>query len=159
MMMNSDALTNITSVEVNLVGVRLDPDRVTTILGLEPSGAARSGEPCSRKDPMKLRDEGYWAHEISAGDELTECRDHGINCLADSLLPHRDTLRDAGVERIYFYYTLSSFIGMLNVRLKSETMRKLSELEADIYVSCFDCFDPNHEFFNLGTQGDNGSPQ
>ena len=156
--MNGDALANITSIEVNLVGPDLDPDRVTAILGLQPTCTGRSGEPCSRKDPMKLRDEGYWTHERSEGDEVVECRDHGIICLADTLLPHRDRLREAGVDRIYFYYTLSSFIGMLNVRLKSETMRKLVELEAGIYVSCFDCFDPNHSFFNLGSEDEKGSP-
>lgn len=156
--MNGDSLTNITSVEVNLVGTTLDPDRITAILGIQPSCAGRAGDACGHPDPMRLRDEGFWAHEMSAGDGVVECRDHGVNCLADALLPNVDQLRDAGVDRIYFYYTLSSFIGMLNVRLKSETMRKLSDLGADIYVSCFDCFDPNHSFFSLGSEGDNGSP-
>lgn len=159
MTMRADSVTSISSVEVNLVGPQLDPAIVTSIVGREPTCSGRAGEPCSRHDPIKKREEGYWALEMSGGDELVECRDHGIICLADALLPHRERLREAGVDRIYFYFTLSSFIGMLNVRLKAETMRKLVELDADIHVSCFDCFDPNHSFFNLGAQDDADSSQ
>lgn len=159
MTMNGDSVTSITSVEVNLVGSQLDPALVTSILGMEPTCSGRAGEPCAKHDPMKRREEGYWARELSGGDEAVECRDHGIVCLADALLPYRERLRDAGVDRIYFYFTLSSFIGMLNMRLKAETMRKLVDLDADIHVSCFDCFDPNHAFFTLGGPGEAESPQ
>jgi hypothetical protein len=143
MQLNSDTITNDFSVEVNLIGTNLDPDRVTALLGLEPVKTARAGDRRSTNSEA-LHEHGFWAYEVSSNDDVTECRDHQLICLAQAIEPHRDALRDAGVERIYFYFTLSSFVGLLNIRFKNETLRMLADLGADLHVSCFDCFNPNH---------------
>jgi hypothetical protein len=144
MHLNTDSITNDFSVEVNLLGSNLDPERITSITGLEPVKAARKGDPRSVGKEGSVYEQGFWAHEISSNDDVTECRDHQLVCLAQSLEPHIDKLRDAGVERVYFYYTLSSYVGLLNVRFKAETLQTLAKLDADLYVTCFDCFNPNH---------------
>lgn len=144
-----DPTTNDFSVELNLVGRDLDPERISAILGIDPSKAARAGEARAHCRNGSAYELGFWAHEISSTDEVTQCRDHQLTCLADTVAPHAASLREAGVERIYFYFTMSSFIGLLNVKFNAETMRKLGELDADLYVSCYDCFDPQHPFWKL----------
>ena len=148
MMDASDCCTNDFSVEVNLVGRELNPARVTAILNLEPTKAAVAGAP-RESNPAATYELGFWAHEMSSRNEITECRDHQLTCLADSIAPHLAALKDAGMERIYFYYTMSSFIGMLNIKLNANTLQKLSGLGADLYISCFDCYDSKHPFWKL----------
>lgn len=151
MLMNStsDTITNDFSVEINFIGSNLDPSRVTEIIGLEPIKTATTGQP-RRSGSDAVYEEGFWAYEVSSTDEVTECRDHQLNCLVDQVEPHLERLRDAGVEKIYFYYTLSSFVGLMNVRFKAETMAKLGQINADLYVSCFDCFNPKHSIWKDG---------
>jgi hypothetical protein len=144
MQLHSDTITNDFSVEVNLLGSTLDPERITEIIGLEPVKTARAGDlRCSGREDTAY-EQGFWAYEVSSNDDVMECRDHQLICLAQALEPHIDKLRDAGVERVYFYFTLSSFVGLLNIRFKSETLQSLARLDADLHVSCFDCFNPNH---------------
>ncbi|HVZ37728.1 MAG TPA: DUF4279 domain-containing protein [Candidatus Kapabacteria bacterium] len=143
-----DCLTNEFTVELNLIGEHLDPERVTAILGLRPLRTARAGD--ARSTPNGgCYQEGFWIHEVVSNDDIHECRDHLLNRLADAVAPHTRQLSDAGVERIYFYYTMSSSIGLLNIRFKAQTMEKLSRLGADLYVSCYDCFDPKHPYWNI----------
>ncbi len=141
-----DSITNDFSVELNMTGNNLDPDKVTEIVGLAPVKAARNGEP-RRPGTTETHEQGFWCYETSSQDEVNECRDHQLKCLVESVEPHVERLRDAGVERIYFYYTLSSFIGLLNVRFQSETLEKLGRIGADLYVSGFDCFNPKHSIW------------
>lgn len=144
MHVNSDSITNEFSVEINLIGSELDPDQITAILGLEPVKIARAGEPrCNGKEDS-FHEHGFWAYETTSHDEVNECRDHQLICLAESIEPHIEKLRSAGVERIYFYFTLSSVFGLLNIRFKAETLELLGRIGADLYVSCYDCFNPNH---------------
>ena len=105
-------------------------------------GAARNDAPSG-----PLHEGGFGSHEVNARDDVNECRDHQITCLIDAISPKREELRAAGVDRIWFYYTLASSIGLLNIRLRPETMAQLAALEADLYISCFDCFNPKHEFW------------
>lgn len=159
MQTNGNPITNDFSVEVNLTGPGLDPALISTILGLEPTSAARAGEPRKRcDDGTKVHTEGFWAYEVSSNDEVNECRDHHLNCVVDTLTPHRDRLKEAGVERIYFYFTLSSFLGLMNIRLQASTMNKLAEIGADLYISCFDCFDPRHSYWSVGVDIPNQQP-
>lgn len=144
MQLTRDNLTNDFSVEVNLMGQNMDPDQVTQILGLKPLKAARAGDPRRNGNPDAVYEENFWCYEISSQDDVNECRDHQLTCLADTIAPRMDELRAAGVERIYFYYTLSSFIGILNVHFKKETLAKLAAIGADLHVSGFDCFNPKH---------------
>jgi hypothetical protein len=148
----TDLLRNDFSVEVNFVGRELDPDRLTSILELQPTNAARAGQPRNNGRGNAAYQDGFWVYEVSSNDEINECRDHQLNCLVDAVAPKVDQLRAAGVERIYFYYTLSSFAGMLNIRFKAETLQKLGGIDADLYVSCFDCFNP--KFLNDAIIGD-----
>jgi hypothetical protein len=150
MQTNGHTITNEFSVEVNLTGAAIDPARITEILGLQPTTSASTGEPRRSKpgDAPKVYTEGFWAYEVSSNDEVNECRDHQLNCVVDTLTPHCERLREAGVERIYFYFTLSSFLGLMNIHLQTETMSKLSAIGADLYISCFDCFDPSHAFWS-----------
>lgn len=145
----NDCCTNDFSVELNLMGHDLDPDRVTSILGLRPVKAGRKGDPRTFSADGGVYDMGFWVHEISSQNEITDCRDHQLTCLADAIMPHVDALESAGVERIYFYYTMSSFIGMLNIKFNAETMAKLGSINADLYVSCYDCFDSKHPFWSF----------
>jgi hypothetical protein len=148
MHLNSDSITNDFCVEVNLIGSELDPDRVTSITGLEPVKAARAGDTRTFGKENSVYEHGFWAYEVSSTDEITECRDHQLICLARSIEPHIDQLRDAGVERVYFYFTLSSVVGLLNIRFKSETLQTIARLDADLYVSCYDCFNPKHPLWS-----------
>jgi hypothetical protein len=143
-----DNITNDFSVEVNFTGQNLDPARVTEIIGLQPIKSAKTGEP--RRNGGAVHEEGIWAYETSSNDEVTECRDHQLNCLIDKVQPRMEELREAGVERTYFYFTLSSFVGLLNIRFKAETLARLGSLNADLYVSCFDCFNPKHSIWQDG---------
>jgi hypothetical protein len=152
-MSTNDYVTNDYSIEVNFLGADLDPDLVSRILGLTPVKAARRG--AVRPHGNGSYEEGHWVYEASTQDDVTECRDHQLNCLIESVEPHIESLRAAGVDRILFYYTLSSFIGLLNIRFKSETMARLGALNADLYVTCFDCFNPKHPFWKL--DGDNAA--
>lgn len=145
------------SVEVNLLGKDLDPDTITSILGMEPVEAARSGEPRRSSNGHGLHNDGLWAYEAASHDDITECRDHQLVCLVDSIEPHVEKLRSAGVERIYFYYTLSSFTGLMNIRFRPDTLAKIGRLNADLYVSCFDCFNPKHPFWQTSTVIEDGS--
>lgn len=154
---NPDYPTNDYSVEVNLVGRLLNPERISDILGIQPTKAALAGDPrptCKKGSPYDM---GFWSHEVSTQDDLTECRDHHLTCLADAVAPHVYALREAGVERIYFYYTMSSFIGMLNVKFNAETMAKLASMNADLHVSCYDCFDPKHPFWSTQPEAQDGA--
>jgi len=139
------------SVEVNLLGKDLDPSAVTSILGLEPMEAARSGEARRNGRANGTHQEGFWAYETASHDDVNECRDHQLVCLVDAIEPHLEKLRAAGVERIYFYYTLSSFTGLMNIRFRPDTLAKIGRLDADLYVSCFDCFNPKHPFWQTST--------
>lgn len=142
-----DTLTNDFSVEVNMIGQNIDPDGITALLGLQPLKAARTGDPRRNGSSDAVHEKGFWSHEVSSQDDVTECRDHQLNCLADAIAPHVDALRENGVEKIYFNYTLTSFLGLMNVCFKSETLTKLAAIGADLHVSCFDCFNPNHEIW------------
>ena len=150
MLMHStrDNITNDFSVEVNFTGQGLDPAKVTEILGIEPIKTAKAGDPC--RNGTSSYEEGIWAYEVSSNDEVTECRDHQLNCLIDKVEPRMAELREAGVERAYFYFTLSSFVGLMNIRFKAETLARLGSLDADLYVSCFDCFNPKHSIWQDG---------
>ncbi len=145
-------LTNDYSVQVTLTGEDLDPDLVTTLLTIEPTTTGRRGEErrVTPEGERKLWESGVWSHEVSSSDDVTECRDHQLLSLVDAIEPQLDRLRGAGLERIYFYYTLASSIGLMNVRLRPETMRRLGAIDADLYVSCFDCFNPEHEYWKEG---------
>ncbi len=140
-----DNIANDFSVEVNFTGAALDPDRITEITGLAPLKSAKTGD--ARQNSDSVCEEGFWSYETSSHDDVNECRDHQLICLVDKLEPHVAELHAAGVERIYFYYTLSSFVGLMNIRFKAETMEKLGRINADLYVSCFDCFNPNHSIW------------
>jgi hypothetical protein len=153
MQLTSNSITNDFSVEINFTGANLDPDRITEIIGLQPVKVSRAGEP-RKADANDLHEEGFWSYETSSNDEITECRDHQLNCLVDTVEPHIDSLRDAGVDRVYFYYTLSSFVGLMNIRFKAETLEKIGRIKADLYVSCFDCFNPQHSFWQTEPQAD-----
>jgi hypothetical protein len=142
-----DYVTNDYSVEVNLVGTALDPERITEILQLQPAKSACRGG--ARPSGNGTYEEGYWVYEASSQDDLTECRDHQLSCLLESIEPHVPALRAAGVERINFHFTLSSFIGLMNIRFHSETMARLGAIDADLYVACYDCFDPKHPYWRL----------
>lgn len=144
----SDSLTNDFSVELNLIGRHLDPERVTSILGMRPLKAACAGAACACA-PEKTYSEGFWVYEVTSHDEINDCRDHHLNRLADALLPHYTRLQAVGVERISFNYTMSSSIGLLNIKFNAATMAKLAQLHADLYVACYDCFNPGHPFMNL----------
>lgn len=141
--------TNDYSVEVTLTGDGIDPEDISSILGKKPSKVGRKGDP-RHPDRPDVHEESFWSHEINSRDDVNQCRDHHISCLIDDIAPHIGRLKDAGMERIYFYYTISSSIGMLNMKLNPETMRRLSDIDADLYISCFDCFDPNHDFWKAG---------
>jgi hypothetical protein len=125
----------------------LAPSRNTTILGLDPVEGARSGDPRRNGNGIGMHEEGFWSYEAASHDDVNECRDHQLVCLVDSIEPHVESLRSAGVERIYFYYTLSSFTGLMNIRFRPDTLAKIGRLNADLYVSCFDCFNPKHPFW------------
>lgn len=130
-----------------MTGADLDPAKVTEILGLVPTDSARTGDPRRNGHADAAYTEGFWCHEVSAQDEINQCRDHQLCNLVDIIEPKADLLRSAGVERIYVYFTLSSYVGMMNLHFKAETMGKLSKIGADLYVTCFDCFNPNHAFW------------
>lgn len=143
----SPFLTNDYSVEVTLTGENFDPETASTILGTQPTKFGRKGEPRHANQNGAAWDMNFWSREISSNDDVTQCRDHHITCLVDEIEPHISALRDAGMERIYFYFTLSSSIGLLNIKLNSSTMGRLAGIDAELYISCFDCFDPNHAFW------------
>lgn len=143
-------LTNDYSVEITLTGDDFDPGTATEIMGLTPTKSGRKGEARDSGRNGSVWETGFWSREISSRESAEECRDQHLGCLADEIRPHIDKLRAIGLERVYFYFTLTSPIGMLNLRLKPETMRKLCDIEADLYVSCFDCFNPNHSFWKDG---------
>ena len=143
-------LTNDYSVEVTLVGEDFDPVKATEIIGVQPDKSGRRGD--SRQpdaENVSSWKQSFWSREISSRDDINECRDHNISCLIDEIAPHIDTLKsEAGMDHIYFYYTLASSIGLMNIKLAPETMGRLSGIGADLYISCFDCFDPNHAFWS-----------
>ncbi|MCE2503662.1 MAG: DUF4279 domain-containing protein [Chlorobi bacterium] len=141
-------LTNDYSVEVTLAGKDFDPVKASQLLGKEPTKSGRCGEPRHlHQESDACWKESFWSYEISSRDDIHECRDHHISCLIDDIQPHMEALKEAGMERVYFYYTLASSIGLLNIKLAPATMRRLSEIEANLYISCFDCFNPNHAFW------------
>ncbi len=142
-------LTNDFTVQVTLSGENLNPDDVSTILGIDPETIGRKGEErrVSEDGTVHNWEEGVWSHELSARESVDECRDHCLLSLVDQIAPSHARLKEVGVQRIYFYYTLASSIGMMNIRLRPETMRRLSEINADLYVTCFDCFDPKNEYW------------
>lgn len=143
----SPFLTNDYSVEVTLTGENFDPEKASAILGVQPTKSGCKGEPRQAHHGGAVWDASFWAREINSRDDVNQCRDHHISCLIDDIEPHIGTLRDAGMERIYFYFTLSSSIGLLNMKLNASTMGRLADIGADLYVSCFDCFNPNHAFW------------
>lgn len=147
---STNSVANEYSVEVNLLGTNFDPERISSILGIEASKSAVAGQPRRKDRDDSVHEESFWAYEVSSQDDINECRDYQIACVADIIEPNIEQLREAGVERIYFYYTLSSFYGMLNVRLKAETMERLTRIGADLYLTGFDCFNPNHPFWQDG---------
>src|SRR5688500_2818543 len=143
--------TNDYSVQVTLSGDRFDPARATGIIGLEPTKSGIKGEPRdpqSTEENAPLWETGFWSRDVHSKDDIIECRDHQLLCLIDEIAPHIDALKSIGMERIYFYYTLASSIGMMNIRLQPETMRRLAAIDADLYITCFDCFNPKHEYWN-----------
>jgi hypothetical protein len=146
------------SVEVNLLGTNLEPETVTSILGLQPIEAARNGDPRRNGSGTGTHVEGLWAYEAASHDDVNECRDHQLVCIVDAIAPHVEKLRSAGVERIYFYYTLSSFTGLMNIRFRPDTLAKIGQLGADLYVSCFDCFNPRHPFWQSTQVEDSNAP-
>ncbi len=143
-------ITNEYSVEANLVGSNLDPERVTDILGVEPSKSGLEGQPRPTSSNGGTHNQNFWTLERSSGDSANECKDYQLNCLLDIVEPKITELRNAGVENVYFYFTLCSSIGLLNIKFNAETMTRLSGLNADLYVSCFDCFDPKHPYWQNG---------
>lgn len=145
------------SVEVNMLGADLDPDAITSILNLDPIESARAGEPRRNGRGNGAHNEGLWAFEAASHDDINECRDHQLVCLVDNIAPNVERLRAAGVERIYFYYTLSSFTGMMNIRFRPDTLAKIGQLGADLYVSCFDCFNPKHPFWQSASAEDSSA--
>ncbi len=147
MQLTRDNLTNDFSVEINLIGQNIDPERITAILGMQPLKTARAGDPRRNDGSESVHEHGFWTYEVSSQDDINECRDHQLNCLVEAIAPHIDQLRENGVETIYFYYTLSSFLGLLNIHFKAETLKKLALIGADLHVSCFDCFNPNHSIW------------
>ncbi len=143
-------LTNDYSVQVTLAGDGFDPAKATEIIGVEPTQTGQQGEirhPDAGDDARW--EQSFWSREINSRDDVNECRDHHISCLIDEIAPHVETLKsEAGMDRIYFYYTLASSIGLMNIKLSPKTMEGLSGIGADLYISCFDCFDPNHSFWS-----------
>lgn len=147
MAIGPDHAHNDFSVELNIVGATLDPERISSITGLTPTTSAAAGDPRPSGGDGAVYDEGVWCYEVSSNDEVNECRDHQLVCILDAVEPHIDEIRAAGAERIYFYFTIASAIGMLNMRFKAETMQRLAAIGADLYVSGFDCFNPKHPFW------------
>jgi hypothetical protein len=137
-----DQVTNEYTVEVDLLGDALDPEKITAIMGVKPSESAKAGEP-RKHNHGALHDHGFWTYEAVTEGDISECRDYQLQCLADMIHPHLDQLRGAGVERIYFYYTLCSHTGLMNIHFKTETLAWISARGAYLYISCFDCFNPN----------------
>ena len=140
-------LTNEYSIEVTLTGESFQFEKATEILGLEPTKVGRKGEPKRKGQCNTVWEADYWSHEINSRDDVNTCRDHHISCLVDQIAPHVEALKAAGMERVYFYFTLSSSIGLLNMKLNPATMKRLADVDADLYISCFDCFDPGHSFW------------
>jgi hypothetical protein len=141
------AVQNDYSVEVTLLGKDLEPRTISTILGVEPAEAARNGDRHINGHGDGTYTEGFWSYEISSHDDVVECRDHQINSMIDILEPHLEEIRSAGVEKLYFYYTLSSFTGLMNIRIHAATLARLARIDADLYISCFDCFNPKHPYW------------
>lgn len=149
---DSPFLTNDYSVEVTLAGEDFDPEQASTILGVKPTKSGYKGESRAAHQDGAVWNTSFWSREISSRDDVTQCRDHHISCLIDDIEPHIDNLRKAGMERLYFYFTLTSSIGLLNIKLSPSTMSRLAGLDADLYISCFDCFNPNHAFWQDGAE-------
>jgi hypothetical protein len=140
-----DQVTNEYTIEVDFTGDRLDPEKVTAIMGLQPTECAKAGDPRRNGHGHEgaTYEHGFWTYDATSQDDVDECRDAHLKQLAEMVEPHVERLREAGVERIYFYYTLCSHIGLMNIHFKAETLRKVCDIGADLYVSCFDCFNPN----------------
>jgi hypothetical protein len=138
-----DQVTNEYTIEVDLIGDAIDPDRITAIMGFNPTESGRIGDPRKNGHEGAVHERSFWTYDATNHDDVGECRDHQLRLLAEQIGPKADQLREAGVERIYFYYTLCSQIGLMNIHFKAETLQKVSDIGADLYVSCYDCFNPN----------------
>src|SRR5438045_1280584 len=93
-----EQIQNDYSVEVNLCGKELNPDRVTEILDIQPAETAKRGEARHAGHTHGGYDEGFWAYESNSHDDVNECRDHQLVCLVDKIEPKIEQLRAAGVE-------------------------------------------------------------
>ncbi len=138
-----DQVTNEYTIEVDLIGDKVDPEAITRIMGLQPTDTACTGDPRKNGHEGAVHEHGFWTYDATNHDDTGDCRDHQLRVLAEQIAPKVEQLRDAGVERIYFYYTLCSQTGLMNIHFKAETLAHLSTIGADLYVSCYDCFNPN----------------
>jgi Domain of unknown function (DUF4279) len=82
-----------------LRGPRLEPDVVTHALGIEPTDAAKRGEPRPR-DPTRTHRTGAWS--LKSEPVLSRVEDHlddHLRWLLDQLEPRAHQLRDVMAEQ------------------------------------------------------------
>jgi hypothetical protein len=56
-------------IELRVTGDAVDPERITRMLGVSPTWAARQGEPVDRAGVPELQHTGIWAYALPASPE------------------------------------------------------------------------------------------
>jgi hypothetical protein len=123
-----------------LRGRRLEPDVVTHALGIEPSKAARRGEPRTRNPRYRHRT-GAWFLESDVLSPADDHLDDHLRWLLDQLEPRAQQLRDVVAEQeldvVSFWCVVSMEAPNVDFELPPETIGRVAALGATLRLDIY----------------------
>lgn len=125
-----------THVSFRFIGPQVDPDEVTSRLGLSPMEAHKAGEP-DPKHPTRTHSTGFWA--IDSGVSTVDPIDVHISRLLDQLEPRAEALaelRDMGYTgNLYCSYFMFQESG--RIQMGSPTLSRIASLNLTLTIDTY----------------------
>ncbi len=132
----TEELLDETHVSFRFIGPQVDPDEVTSCLGLDPTEAHKVGE-SDPKHPKGARSTGFWT--IDSGAPVADPIEVHISRLLDQLEPRSEALaelRGMGYAgNLYCSYFMSQESGRIN--LDSFTLSRIASLLLTLTIDTY----------------------
>jgi hypothetical protein len=111
----------------------LDPDLVTSLLGLAPSLTFRRGDVTRGGRVLGF---GKWEHQFPnpEGDRGEEY----LGRYAEQICALIPSLAETGAKKYYFHVWMTTYCGQINFDFRPDILGRLAKIPSSLFISVFD---------------------